>query len=197
MFYTSNKTIILVGKSCTGKSCIERELKDRYGLTNVISYTTRPKRENEINGVDYHFVTEQKFKEMIDRQEFLEYRTYETNYNKIKETWYYGITKEAFEKTPNKVCVVDLQGLNNISKYAKRENVFVIGVYLDDYLRLRRAIQRPNFDLTEWDRRYYDDNIKFADNKFRPMCDIIIDNDETLEGTMYVVDKILKENGVV
>ena len=44
--------IVLLGASASGKSTIERRLADNYGFEKIVSYTTRPKRHDEINGRD-------------------------------------------------------------------------------------------------------------------------------------------------
>lgn len=66
--------IVISAPSGAGKSTIIRRLKEE--LDNIVfsvSYTTRPKRQGEINGVDYYFVSEDVFKRMVERGEFLEY----------------------------------------------------------------------------------------------------------------------------
>ena len=76
-------SICLVGKSCSGKDTIARELV-KLGYERILTYTTRPARSNELDGVDYHFVTENEFKDMIKNKEFLEWRSYQTD----EGTWY-------------------------------------------------------------------------------------------------------------
>ena len=57
-------SICLVGKSCSGKDTIARELV-KLGYERILTYTTRPQRPSELDGVDYHFITENEFKDMI------------------------------------------------------------------------------------------------------------------------------------
>ena len=47
--------IVLVGKTCSGKDSIKKELIN-LGMKNIVTYTTRPLRNGEVNGVDYHFI---------------------------------------------------------------------------------------------------------------------------------------------
>lgn len=53
---------IIMGRTCSGKSTIVKELK-KYGFHLILTTTTRPKREKEIQNVDYHFVSEEEFLE--------------------------------------------------------------------------------------------------------------------------------------
>ena len=57
--------LILVGHSASGKTEIANELKRDYDMKKIITYTTRPIRVNEVNGIDYHFVTEEEFLKLI------------------------------------------------------------------------------------------------------------------------------------
>lgn len=64
----------MISPSGGGKTAILREiLKDCANISYSISYTTRPARHNEINGRDYHFISEQKYQEMKDDGDFLEH----------------------------------------------------------------------------------------------------------------------------
>ena len=74
--------IILVGESASGKSTIEKILANKYGYKKTVSYTTRPPREEEINGVDYHFITEKDFIDKQFNNELVEYTTF--------NGWFYG-----------------------------------------------------------------------------------------------------------
>jgi guanylate kinase len=64
------------GKTSLVKALMEREPRMRFS----ISYTTRPRRATEVEGRDYHFVTQAQFQEKIDRNEFLEYAQVFDNY---------------------------------------------------------------------------------------------------------------------
>ena len=78
------------GPSGVGKSTVLAELADKGQVEVVVSFTTRSHRENETHGVDYHFVDEGIFREMIRRDGFLEWVTYDGHY--------YGTPRRAVEK---------------------------------------------------------------------------------------------------
>lgn len=98
--------IVLVGESASGKSSIEKYLVENYGYNKVVSYTTRPPREGEVDGVDYHFITVGQFKSLKERNFFAEMAIY--------RDWHYGVAKE--DCTDDKVAVLSPHGLRQVLK---------------------------------------------------------------------------------
>ena len=94
--------IILVGASATGKSVIAKQLFDKYNIKKVITYTTRPMREGEINDVDYHFINKEDFINKMNNEYFIETAMYNNNY--------YGTAYEDISK--DKVLIVEPNGAN-------------------------------------------------------------------------------------
>ncbi len=73
--------IIISAPSGAGKTTLCQALKKRLpDLSFSVSHTTRPPRENERDGVDYHFVAKEKFLGMTDHDEFLEWAQIHGNY---------------------------------------------------------------------------------------------------------------------
>ena len=64
-----HKIIILIGESAVGKDTLCTYLVDNNGYERIVTYTTRPPRDNEIDGVDYNFVSQEDFQEMIDNKQ--------------------------------------------------------------------------------------------------------------------------------
>ena len=73
--------IVLVGESASGKSSIERELI-ALGFNKIVTYTTRPMRKEDVDGETYHFITEEQFNDMIEKDLFAEHASY--------NGWQYG-----------------------------------------------------------------------------------------------------------
>ena len=102
--------LLLCGKSCAGKDTIQKELI-KMGMQSVVSYTTRPPREHETEGVEYHFITKEEFLEKEKQGFFAETVSYNVA---TDETWYYGSAVE--DLTDDKVMIVNPQGLRQIQK---------------------------------------------------------------------------------
>lgn len=77
-----------------------------------VSFTTRPKRENEIEGIDYSFIDESKFKQMIEMDEFLEYATVFGNYYGTQRK----VVSNNLQKGMNVILEIDWQGAQQIKK---------------------------------------------------------------------------------
>lgn len=75
------KIVIIIGPSGTGKSTLIQRVKATFPeLIESISYTTRPRRENEVDGVHYFFISKEQFFKMRDRGEFLEWAEVHSEY---------------------------------------------------------------------------------------------------------------------
>ena len=82
--------VVLFGKQGSGKTTIADILVSKHGFKKIVTYTTRPIRNGEVDGVDYHFISKDKFLELVEAKFFLEFREYETLVNGVSDIWYYG-----------------------------------------------------------------------------------------------------------
>ena len=104
--------VILSSPSGAGKTSLVKEISSKNNYSISISHTTRKPRSNEINGIDYYFVKQEEFKELIIKKKFLEYAKVFNNY--------YGSPKLAvIEKLKvgiNVIFDIDWQGTQQIKK---------------------------------------------------------------------------------
>ena len=68
--------VVLAGASASGKTEVAKVLAKTYGITKIVTTTTREKRTGEVDGVDYFFVSKEKFETMILEDKFVEYTLY-------------------------------------------------------------------------------------------------------------------------
>lgn len=178
--------ICILGFSASGKDTIEKEMINKYSFNKVIQFTNRPPRENEINGIDYHFVSNQEFKSLILKNEFVSYR----KFNSILGTWYYGISKNGFSLSDKNILIVDIDGLLDIKKNYTESNCLSIFIDVDYNTRLQRVKNRPNSDLQEFERRAKDDESK---RDFLMMnCDYVVKN-KNFKDCMFEIEVLLKK----
>lgn len=149
------KLIALFGESGTGKDTIQKWLVKNYNLNGLVSYTTRPKREGEINGVNYCFIDENFFKDLISMNRLLEYT--------IFNNWYYGTPSIDLSDTQINIGVFNIIGINNIKlAFKDKIEVFPIKIEVEEKIRLIRILQRENNpNCSEICRRFLTDKDDF------------------------------------
>ena len=188
--------IVLVGKSCAGKDSVRREL-EKKGWENIVSYTSRPMRDNEVDGVDYNFVKHSTFEDMITNNKMIEWRTYTSGIKNIPVKWYYGLKKENLNPNGCYVVVLDLDGTENFLKYYGKENCFVVYMCCPKEERKRRAIERGSFDISEWKRRLVSDERDFKSKRLKKLVDFTVvnmnNNLEDLPRIASILNKVYKE----
>ena len=122
----SDKTgtlFIISAPSGTGKTTLVRKICEMMdNLVVSISFTTRPKRNNEVHGIDYFFVSEDEFNRMIANNDFLEYAT-------VFE-YLYGTSKlwvgQQLDMGNDVILEIDWQGAQNIRKKMKNVSIFIL-----------------------------------------------------------------------
>ena len=153
---------VLMSPSSAGKDYIQSLMIKDYGFNPIISTTSRPMRQGEVEGREYYFVDKSTFLDMIRLGELIEYRTYNTLVDNIPDTWYYGLSKQQFDKNKNYVVILDVQGCRDFINYVGEDNVEVYYIYCNDMIRTERAKARGSFNQVEWDRRLEDDARVFS-----------------------------------
>lgn len=151
------KLIVLCGKSGAGKDyllkkiCEKKENKNKINL--LTSDTTRPKRDYEIDGIDYNFLTPEEF----SKKEHLEWAVF--------NNWYYGTPYNALRKDRINVAILNPSGVNQL--YTRNINkqdleIIVFFIHAEPKIRLIRQMEREkNPDYTEICRRFLTDEEDF------------------------------------
>ena len=161
------KFTILVGKSASGKDTILKQIIKISKLKPIVSTTSRPKRDNEQEGVDYYYISTDEFVNLIEDNAFIEFRKYNTLVNGVKDTWYYGIRKNnKYNERDKYVVILDFDGARSFINQYSADNCRLCYIFCNDDERKRRAMKRPNFDEIEWNRRCEDDNERLSLKKF-------------------------------
>lgn len=160
------KIFCLMGKSSSGKDTIFKEINNDkdLDLKPIISYTTRPKRINETNGVEYFFINKDELKEFERQNKVIEKRVYHT----VHGDWFYGTINDGqidLDKN-NYMLITTLESYKSLRDYFGDDKVFPFYIDIEDGIRLERALERerrqekPNYD--ELCRRFLADNKDFS-----------------------------------
>ncbi len=172
------KIFYLMGKSASGKDTIyQRLMQDKdLNLNPIVLYTTRPIRDGETDGVDYHFISEDQVKELDKMGHIVEMRTYDTMYG----PWRYLTVDDGqidLEKK-NYIVIGTLESFLKVKDYFEEGKVVPIYVYLDDGKRLEWAMEREKKQriprYSEMCRRFLADEKDFSTENLK-RCALIQD----------------------
>ncbi len=107
--------IVISGPSGVGKDTVMQRMQERgMPFHFVVTATTRPKRENEVHGVDYFFVSKEEFARMIEQNELIEYAIVYSDYKGIPKQQ----VREALASGKDVVMRLDVQGAETVRKLA-------------------------------------------------------------------------------
>lgn len=164
------KIFYVMGKSSSGKDSIFKEIKKRMPeLKEIVLYTTRPIREGEKDGVEYHFVDEEALREMEKKGRVIEQRAYHTKCG----IWRYFTADDGQvnRKSGNYLVIGTLESYDAMKRYYGAEMVAPLYVEVEDGLRLFRALERERQQAepkyAEMCRRFLADSEDFSEENLK------------------------------
>lgn len=156
----------MIGKSSSGKDTLFKEVKEALPeLRTITLYTTRPLREGETDGVEYHFVTEEQLKQYKKEGKVIEIRAYNT----VHGIWKYATIDDGQVqlKTYDYLVIGTLDSYERLRCYYGSEQLVPIYIEVEDGERLERALTRereqgkPGYQ--EMCRRFLADSQDFSE----------------------------------
>ena len=145
-----NIMLILSSPSGAGKTTITKKIQQKYQSFKIsVSHTTRKPRPNEIDGVDYFFVSDNEFKRLIEEKKFYEYAKIFDNY--------YGTSKSFVDEAIKKndiIFDIDWQGTQQLTRF---KNLKLIKIFLlpPNKTELKQRLIKRNLDpLEEVEKRF-------------------------------------------
>lgn len=165
------KIFCLMGKSSSGKDTIYKKLMEdeSLGLMRLVPYTTRPIREGEQEGVEYHFVDEAYLQKLQEEGKVVELRAYDT----VHGIWkYFTVCEEDMDLEKESYAVIGtLESWHAMCEYFGRDKMVSIYIEVEDGLRLERALTRERSQsepkYTELCRRFLADTEDFSEEKLK------------------------------
>lgn len=212
------KIFYLMGKSSSGKDTIFKELQRTIAtgagaadtnpatgaggvslrLRTIVPYTTRPIREGERDGVEYHFTDEAGFEKLLADGKVIEHREYHTCHGLWR---YFTVDDGQFQPEADQdyIMIGTLQSYLSMQKFYGAGSVRPVLIELDDGTRLQRALDRekrqaqPKYE--EMCRRFLADGEDFAEEKIRAAgIDRRFWNDDLGKCLAQIRDYIFSEN---
>jgi len=183
------KLFIISATSGAGKTTLGRYILDVFPeLKWSVSATTRKKRDGEIDGKDYFFISQNEFENKIKTNQFLEYAINHSG----GSAKHYGTLRSSIEKTINSgksiLCDIDVQGFSQIQKNYSGEVVSIFIKAPSIEIAKKRLISRGTNSLKQIEER-----LNSAENELKQQGSydyIIINND--LETAKNEIKKIFK-----
>lgn len=177
------KLVIISAPSGGGKNAILRSLLQRFHrATQIVTTTTRPPRQGEVDGVDYHFISKEAFLKKIEQGAFVEYNQYVDNY--------YGTEWQVMNDALSTHDVVfsqvevsgkqnyDAAGVPHISIFMLPENLDILAARLhkrggmkEEDIAARLAIAKKEIDMA----KIYDFQVVNREGMMRETIDTIVD----------------------
>ena len=163
------KLFYIMGKSASGKDTIYQRLlrNPEFSLERLVIYTTRPIRDGELDGREYHFVTEEDFQKLKAEGKIIEDRGYETVYG----LWRYFTADNMNLEEKSYLGIGTLESYEKLKAYYGEEKIRPIYIEVEDGERLKRAIAReetqeaPKYE--EMCRRFLADAADFSEEKLK------------------------------
>lgn len=147
------KVIAIYGKSASGKDTLLHMIMNNTALHEIVSCTTRPPREGEVDGVNYFFMTLEEFAHKDCMGEMLEVSHF--------RDWYYGTAIDGLDVDKINVGVFNPEGIASLMRDDRIE-LYAVLVQASDKCRLIRSLKREvNPDVDEIVRRYLADKEDF------------------------------------
>ena len=186
------KVVVIAGPSGSGKNAIIDEILRRYPRSvRLVTATTRKPRPGEKDGVDYHFLTQQKFERDMARGDIPEHRF-------VPElNTYYGIYLPDLEekmKTHSAVFAqVDIEGAKLLKERYHATTIFIMPANLEQF-RERLEVRNP-----EWSDREFETRMEITEKELSehaPQYDYrVVNADGELERAVKDVIEILEKEG--
>lgn len=188
-----------MGKSSTGKDTIYKQLLEKLDLNRVVLYTTRPIRESEKEGVEYHFCSQQEEEAFEKAGKIIEKRTYQT----VHGPWdYFTVDDGSIDLTKRDYLMIGtLEAYESLCKYYNKNQIVPIYIEVEDGERLQRALNRERQQLTpkyeEMCRRFLGDAKDFSEERLK-QCEIqnIFENRNLDDTVKEVMDFISGQRSV-
>ena len=182
--------IILSGPSGVGKGCVRQEImkNDKLGLVYSISMTTREKREKEVDGRDYYFVSDEEFQRNIDNGNFLEWANFVGHR--------YGTPKDKVEQLRNQgknvFLEIEINGANQVMSKIHDDRMISFFLMPPSFQALENRNRKRKTESEEIIQERLQKGLK--EMTMTENYDYIVINDKVQRAAQEIIDLIKAKN---
>lgn len=187
------KILVFMGKSASGKDTLVNMISEKYMIPIAKSFTTRPMRSGETQGVEYIFISEEEMEQKLANNEIMEYTSYYIQSE--NRTYMYGSSLEELTKGRYVLAIVNPHGLYQLQRSPLKDKLVTILLDCDDRIRLIRCLERDeNINIYELIDRFNRDDLDFTQRC--PKTDYIVDTSgefaDAYNEVEHIINNILK-----
>ena len=182
--------LVLSGPSGVGKDTVMIKLLEKYpNMQKLVTTNSRPKRDDEKDGFDYHFVSREEFEKLVADEAFFEWVEYRGHYRGGQKKH----VQEALSSGHDVIWRIDVRGVKNIREKVKEvfpHSAFVM-LAVTDIATLRKRMEERasetveglswSMDMAEWEQRQWHDFDYVVANEDGKL-------EETVEGIGQIVE---------
>ena len=154
------KIVCLIGKAGSGKDTLLKRILNKHpDLHEIVSYTTRPPRDYEINGKDYYFINRNDFENLLLTNDLIEASSF--------NNWFYGTGKSSLKEDKINIGIFNPDGIESLL-LDKNCKIMVYYIQAEDKTRIIRQLNREEYpNIEEIFRRYKADENDFYNLPFK------------------------------
>lgn len=186
--------ICILGRSCSGKDLLSQVLRAQFNIEPIVSYTTKPKRQDQIEGKDHIFISGQEYLEKFAN-------TYKIAYTNINGYSYFTMPEQFYTLKPGEIrsYILDPFGYQNFrAEFRDKINIYTIYLLCNYDTRRHRSQYKVNRPLTTFNEREIMENIPFQMFEHQELvnCDLIINSskqDFWMEAFLNIFKDIKRE----
>ena len=174
-----NKLFCIVGETGSGKDTVVRKIVEPSDL--VVSYTTRPKRDREVNGVHHWFVSDEEM-DRIEKEETV------IAWTKTGNVRYCATVEKLNEAS---VYIINPDGIRWFKEHGTKDlEIITIGIYAPLDERRERCKYRSDYN-TSFNRRVADEQLDFANFRLNGEFDYLVNNKDS-DKTAEIIKHIMQ-----
>ena len=191
------KIFCIIGKSSCGKDTLYKRIlsEGNLPLKTLVSYTTRPIRSGETNGVEYYFLTEETLNQLEKEERIIELRAYHT----VHGIWkYFTVNDHQIDLSKNDYLIIGtLESFQKLQEYFGYDKLIPLYIEVDPGERLQRALTRERLQqepkYAELCRRFLADEADFSSENLIQAGITKVFHNDTLEDCLLELIAYIKK----
>lgn len=181
--------LVISGPTCSGKDSVMRELlRKNKKMRRLITTNSRPKRPDEKEGVDYYFISREKFEELIAQDAFFEWVEYRGHYRGGQKKH----VEEALKSGKDVVWRIDVRGVRNIYKKVKKLYPRSAFVFLTETLDVLEKRMKKRASETKVERSWSSNRAKWELRQHDIFDYVVWNKQGKLKEAVKTVESILE-----